>query len=169
MPKQVYDVLVVGSGASGGTLAGAPRAARRRCRRGRGRTEDRHPHRLQHPRHAVRLSAPPHPHHAARRRRLRFRAQPRRRRQDHDLERRRLAASAIAISKAAPSTAPARTGPSTTPTSRPTTKRIEREVGVCGNLDHLEDLPDGIFLPPVPMKCSDHDRASAARRSSASK
>src|ERR1700730_14419534 len=33
--------------------------------------------------------------------------------------------------------------------------RIEREVGVCGNLDHLEDLPDGIFLPPVPMKCSD--------------
>src|SRR5947207_848984 len=33
--------------------------------------------------------------------------------------------------------------------------RIEREVGVCGNPDHLEDLPDGIFLPPVPMKCSD--------------
>lgn len=32
---------------------------------------------------------------------------------------------------------------------------IEREVGVCGNLDGLEDLPDGIFLPPVPMKCSD--------------
>jgi choline dehydrogenase-like flavoprotein len=31
--------------------------------------------------------------------------------------------------------------------------KIER--GVCGNLDHLEDLPDGIFLPPVPMKCSD--------------
>ena len=27
--------------------------------------------------------------------------------------------------------------------------RIEREVGVCGNYDHLEDLPDGIFLPPV--------------------
>jgi glucoside 3-dehydrogenase (cytochrome c) catalytic subunit len=33
--------------------------------------------------------------------------------------------------------------------------RVEREVGVCGNPDHLEDLPDGIFLPPVPMKCSD--------------
>jgi choline dehydrogenase-like flavoprotein len=32
---------------------------------------------------------------------------------------------------------------------------IEREVGVCGNLDHLEDLPDGIFLPPAPFKCSD--------------
>jgi choline dehydrogenase-like flavoprotein len=33
--------------------------------------------------------------------------------------------------------------------------QIESEVGVCGNYDHLEDLPDGIFLPPVPMKCSD--------------
>ena len=33
--------------------------------------------------------------------------------------------------------------------------RVEREVGVCGNLDHLEDLPDGAFLPPVPMKRSD--------------
>ncbi len=33
--------------------------------------------------------------------------------------------------------------------------KIEREVGVCGNRDGLEDLPDGIFLPPVPMKCSD--------------
>ncbi len=34
-------------------------------------------------------------------------------------------------------------------------ERIEREVGVCGNPDGLEDLPDGVFLPPVPMKCSD--------------
>ncbi|MBV8569102.1 MAG: GMC family oxidoreductase [Acidobacteriaceae bacterium] len=34
-------------------------------------------------------------------------------------------------------------------------ERIEREVGVCGNYDHLPDLPDGVFLPPVPMKCSD--------------
>jgi choline dehydrogenase-like flavoprotein len=33
--------------------------------------------------------------------------------------------------------------------------KVEREIGVCGNLDHLEDLPDGIFLPPVPLKCSD--------------
>ncbi|MGA8028609.1 MAG: GMC family oxidoreductase [Bryobacteraceae bacterium] len=33
--------------------------------------------------------------------------------------------------------------------------RIEREVGVCGNYDRLEDLPDGVFLPPVPMKCTD--------------
>jgi choline dehydrogenase-like flavoprotein len=33
--------------------------------------------------------------------------------------------------------------------------RVEREVGVCGNRDGLEDLPDGIFLPPVPFKCSD--------------
>ncbi len=34
-------------------------------------------------------------------------------------------------------------------------EQIEREVGVCGNLDGLEDLPDGIFQPPVPMKCTD--------------
>ncbi len=33
--------------------------------------------------------------------------------------------------------------------------RIEREVGVCGNYDHLEDLPDGIFMPPAPFKCTD--------------
>lgn len=33
--------------------------------------------------------------------------------------------------------------------------RIEREVTVCGNYDHLTDLPDGIFTPPVPMKCTD--------------
>lgn len=41
---------------------------------------------------------------------------------------------------------------------------IEREVGVCGNRDGLEDLPDGIFLPPVAMKCSDEivRRAAAA-------
>jgi choline dehydrogenase-like flavoprotein len=33
--------------------------------------------------------------------------------------------------------------------------RVEREVGVCGNCDHLEDLPDGIFLPPAPLKCTE--------------
>jgi choline dehydrogenase-like flavoprotein len=33
--------------------------------------------------------------------------------------------------------------------------RVEREVGVCGNRDGLPDLPDGFFLPPAPMKCSD--------------
>jgi choline dehydrogenase-like flavoprotein len=32
---------------------------------------------------------------------------------------------------------------------------IEREVGVCGNRDGLEDLPDGEFLPPAPLRCSD--------------
>ena len=49
--------------------------------------------------------------------------------------------------------------------------RIEREVGVCGNRDGLEDLPDGIFLPPVPMKCSDRivkRGAAEARRQSRS-
>jgi choline dehydrogenase-like flavoprotein len=40
---------------------------------------------------------------------------------------------------------------------------IEREVGLCGNLDGLEDLPDGVFLPPVPMKCSDLILQRAAR------
>jgi choline dehydrogenase-like flavoprotein len=38
---------------------------------------------------------------------------------------------------------------------KPYYDQIESEVGVCGNYDHLEDLPDGIFLPPVPMKCTD--------------
>jgi choline dehydrogenase-like flavoprotein len=38
---------------------------------------------------------------------------------------------------------------------KPYYDRVEREVGVCGNLDHLDDLPDGVFLPPVPMKCTD--------------
>lgn len=33
--------------------------------------------------------------------------------------------------------------------------RIESEVGVCGNRDGLEDLPDGIFIPPAALKCSD--------------
>ena len=33
--------------------------------------------------------------------------------------------------------------------------QIETEVGVCGNADHLEDLPDGRFLPPMPLRCSD--------------
>ncbi|MBM3810921.1 MAG: GMC family oxidoreductase [Acidimicrobiia bacterium] len=32
---------------------------------------------------------------------------------------------------------------------------IEREVGVCGNRDGLPDLPDGVFQPPVAMKCTD--------------
>ena len=40
---------------------------------------------------------------------------------------------------------------------------VEREVGVCGSRDGLEDLPDGEFLPPVPMKCSDAIVQRAAR------
>jgi choline dehydrogenase-like flavoprotein len=39
---------------------------------------------------------------------------------------------------------------------------IEREVGVCGNRDGLDDLPDGDFLPPVPLKCSDEILRRAA-------
>lgn len=42
--------------------------------------------------------------------------------------------------------------------------RIEREVGVCGNRDGLEDLPDGIFLPPAPMKCTDEIVKRGAER-----
>jgi choline dehydrogenase-like flavoprotein len=45
---------------------------------------------------------------------------------------------------------------------------IEREVGVCGNRDGLEDLPDGVFLPPVPLKCSDEILQRAARSLGAS-
>jgi glucoside 3-dehydrogenase (cytochrome c) catalytic subunit len=41
------------------------------------------------------------------------------------------------------------------PDLKPWYDAIENEVGVCGNRDGLEDLPDGNFLPPVPMKCSD--------------
>lgn len=40
---------------------------------------------------------------------------------------------------------------------------IEREIGVCGSRDGLEDLPDGEFLPPVPLKCSDEILRRAAR------
>jgi choline dehydrogenase-like flavoprotein len=40
---------------------------------------------------------------------------------------------------------------------------VEREVGVCGQRDGLEDLPDGEFLPPVPLKCSDEIVRRAAR------
>ena len=41
-------------------------------------------------------------------------------------------------------------------------EQIEREVGVCGHRDGLEDLPDGVFLPPVPLKCSDEILKRAA-------
>lgn len=40
---------------------------------------------------------------------------------------------------------------------------IEKEVGVCGRADGLEDLPDGHFLPAVPLKCSDVIIQKAAR------
>jgi choline dehydrogenase-like flavoprotein len=50
------------------------------------------------------------------------------------------------------------------PDLAPYYEKIEREVGVCGNLDHLEDLPDGVFLPPVPLKCSDMIVRRGARK-----
>jgi choline dehydrogenase-like flavoprotein len=41
------------------------------------------------------------------------------------------------------------------PDMAPYYDRIEREVGVCGNRDGLEDLPDGIYLDPPPLKLGD--------------
>ena len=41
------------------------------------------------------------------------------------------------------------------PDMAPYYERIEREVGVCGNRDGLEDLPDGIYLDPTPLKLGD--------------
>ena len=41
------------------------------------------------------------------------------------------------------------------PDLKPYYDKIDREVGTVGNYDGLQDLPDGIFQPPVPMKCSD--------------
>jgi len=40
---------------------------------------------------------------------------------------------------------------------------IEQQIGVCGSRDGLDDLPDGDFLPPVPFKCSDEIIRRAAR------
>lgn len=40
-------------------------------------------------------------------------------------------------------------------TIKPYYDRIESQVGVCGNYDGLSDLPDGIFMPPPAMKCTD--------------
>ncbi|MBI2684957.1 MAG: GMC family oxidoreductase [Acidobacteria bacterium] len=50
------------------------------------------------------------------------------------------------------------------PDLAPYYEKIEREVGVCGNYDGLRDLPDGIFLPPVPYKCSDKLIDNGARK-----
>jgi choline dehydrogenase-like flavoprotein len=41
---------------------------------------------------------------------------------------------------------------------------VEREAGVCGNRDGLTDLPDGEFLPAVPMKCSDRIIQKGAKK-----
>jgi choline dehydrogenase-like flavoprotein len=41
------------------------------------------------------------------------------------------------------------------PDMAPYYDRIEPEVGVCGNRDGLEDLPDGIFNDPPPLKLGD--------------
>ncbi|MBI1746860.1 MAG: GMC family oxidoreductase [Acidobacteria bacterium] len=33
---------------------------------------------------------------------------------------------------------------------------VESMVGISGNADHISHLPDGKFLPPVPMNCGEH-------------
>ena len=50
------------------------------------------------------------------------------------------------------------------PDLAPYYEAIEREIGVCGNADHLEDLPDGTFLPAMPLRCSDCIVQRGARR-----
>lgn len=42
--------------------------------------------------------------------------------------------------------------------------RIEQIIGVCGQNDHLEILPSGDhYLPPIPMRCSEHILARTTR------
>jgi choline dehydrogenase-like flavoprotein len=41
--------------------------------------------------------------------------------------------------------------------------QIERAIGLCGNRDGLQDLPDGEFLPPL-LKCSDEILQRGATR-----
>ena len=42
--------------------------------------------------------------------------------------------------------------------------RIEQIIGVCGQNDHLEILPGGDrYLPPIPMRCSEHILARTTR------
>lgn len=42
--------------------------------------------------------------------------------------------------------------------------KIESEIGMCGSRDGLEDLPDGEFQPPAPLKCSDQILQRGAER-----
>jgi choline dehydrogenase-like flavoprotein len=42
--------------------------------------------------------------------------------------------------------------------------KIEHEVGLCGHRDGLADLPDGEFLQPAPLKCSDEILKRGAER-----
>jgi choline dehydrogenase-like flavoprotein len=41
------------------------------------------------------------------------------------------------------------------PDMAPYYERIEKEIGVCGNRDGLEDLPDGVYSDPPPLKSGD--------------
>jgi choline dehydrogenase-like flavoprotein len=41
---------------------------------------------------------------------------------------------------------------------------IEKEIGICGSRDGLSDLPDGEFMPPASLKCSDEILKRGAER-----
>jgi choline dehydrogenase-like flavoprotein len=42
--------------------------------------------------------------------------------------------------------------------------RVESEIGVCGSREGLADLPDGQFLRPLPLRCSERIIQAAAAR-----
>ena len=41
---------------------------------------------------------------------------------------------------------------------------VEEYVGVCGQNEGLETLPDGKFQPPMPLRCSEYQLQSAAKK-----
>ncbi|HSB73442.1 MAG TPA: GMC family oxidoreductase [Candidatus Methylomirabilis sp.] len=41
---------------------------------------------------------------------------------------------------------------------------VERLIGVCGTRERLDELPDGEFLPPLPLRPADHILLEAAKR-----
>ncbi|HEY0529214.1 MAG TPA: GMC family oxidoreductase [Gemmatimonadaceae bacterium] len=40
---------------------------------------------------------------------------------------------------------------------------VEKFIGVCGNLDHLEAMPDGEFLPPFDFNCAEKHLSDSLR------
>ena len=67
----------------------------------------------------------------------------------------RAIASATPISRPPAATATATTGPSPTPTSRPTTTSSSTTSASAAPPENNEMLPDGQFLPPMKMSCGE--------------